>query len=199
MPAHVQAVRSAPCEGGGAAQRRRARMGARAVGQLRDPVPHVPGRRPDQGGAQARGAKESRPAQAAQSGPTGRKAGRAARSPGAAVPALPGVPQALPGTGHAVRSVPAAAAQRGAGSVSVQRVPADNSGAGAVVRAMQARSATKGAGQGRVGWRGDADFVAALVKRTYARVDSDGALRLVMADGIYMYMWELFCDGRRRS
>jgi len=40
-------------------------------------------------------------------------------------------------------------------------------------------------------WQDDADFVAALKARNYLTEDG----RLVMRDGHYLYMWELFLDG----
>jgi hypothetical protein len=43
-------------------------------------------------------------------------------------------------------------------------------------------------------WRDDEPFVEALLRREYLTRRPDGNLQLCMAEGQYLYMWELWQD-----
>lgn len=46
-------------------------------------------------------------------------------------------------------------------------------------------------------WQQDSAFVAALKARQYVGVEPDGQLRLLLSPGAYIYMYELFEDGKQ--
>jgi len=46
-------------------------------------------------------------------------------------------------------------------------------------------------------WQQDTAFVAALKARQYIGVEPDGQLRLFLSPGSYIYMHELFEDGKQ--